>query len=86
MRSALILSIVTVAISLAACGDKKTESTVTAAGADESAKTKVLEAGAAILQNKPPIDAIDAYPDGFHFYNGNMKSRMEAHGTRGTPI
>jgi hypothetical protein len=39
-------------------------------GRPESAKTQLLEAGAATLQSKPPIDAINAYLDGFHFYNG----------------
>ena len=37
------------------------------------------EAGAALLQNKPPIEVIKSYLDGFHFYNGNMKGQMEAH-------
>jgi hypothetical protein len=48
-------------------------------GAEESAKTRVLESGTALLQNKAPIDAINVYLDGFHFYNGNMKGQMEAH-------
>jgi hypothetical protein len=39
----------------------------------------MLEAGAAALQAKPPIDAINAYLDGFHFYNGHPKVQMEAH-------
>jgi hypothetical protein len=39
----------------------------------------VLEAGAAALQNAPPIEAINAYLDGFHFYNGRMSAQMEAH-------
>lgn len=64
---------------LAACGDRKTESPVTAPGQPESAKTQALEAGAAVLQNKPPIEAINAYLDGFHFYNGRPKQQMEAH-------
>ncbi|MGZ8260731.1 MAG: OBAP family protein [Caldimonas sp.] len=64
---------------LAACGAENTESNVQTPGADATARTKVLEAGAAALQNKPPIEAINAYLDGFHFYNGNMKGQMEAH-------
>jgi len=52
---------------------------VQAPGAEESAKTKALEAGAAVLQDRPPVDAINAYLDGFHFYNGQMKTQMEAH-------
>lgn len=64
---------------LAACGDRDTGSNVTAPGAPESARTKALEAGAAVLQEKPPIAAINAYLDGFHFYNGSPKAQMEAH-------
>jgi hypothetical protein len=64
---------------LVACGARNTESNVQAPGAGPTAKSKVLEAGAAALQNKPPIEAINAYLDGFHFYNGNMKAQMEAH-------
>jgi hypothetical protein len=67
------------AATLAACGDNNTTSNVRAPGVPESAKTAVLETGAAALQNKPPIDAINAYLDGFHFYSGNMKGQMEAH-------
>ena len=67
------------AAALAACGGKNTASSVTPPGAPETAKTKVLEAGAAALQNKPPIEAINAYLDGFHFYSGRMQVQMEAH-------
>ncbi len=66
-------------ISLVACGGKNTSSYVKSPGAEESAKTRVLETGAAVLQNKAPIDTINVYLDGFHFYNGNMKGQMEAH-------
>ena len=62
-----------------ACGGDNTSSNVDAPGASRSAKTSALEAGAALLQNKPPIEAINAYVNGFHFYNGNMKGQMEAH-------
>ncbi len=64
---------------LAGCGAKTTDSPVTPPGAAESAKTKLLEAGAAVLQDKPPIGAINTYLDGFHFYSGKMKLQMEAH-------
>ena len=67
------------ALSLSACGGGNTESNVDAPGADETGKTKVLEAGAAVLQDRPPVDAINTYLDGFHFYNGQMKVQMEAH-------
>lgn len=68
-----------VACLVGGCGGGKTESGVQPPGADESAKTHVLDAGAAVLQDKPPIDALNAYLDGFHFYNGDMAAQMEAH-------
>jgi len=64
---------------LAGCGGNNTPSKVEAPGGDEKTGTKVLDAGAQALQSKPPIDAINAYLDGFHFYNGNMAAQMEAH-------
>jgi hypothetical protein len=63
------LTTVALLLCLVACGGNNTNST----------KTKALEAGASLLQDKPPIDALNAYLDGFHFYNGNMKGQMEAH-------
>jgi len=65
--------------SLAACGGENTDSPVNAPGADETAKTRALEAGADLLQDKAPLHALNAYMDGFHFYNGNMTVQMEAH-------
>lgn len=64
---------------LAACGDQASESPVKPPGSPATVATRGLEAGAAVLQDKPPVDALNAYLDGFHFYNGNMKSQMEAH-------
>ena len=75
MRSILLAGL----LSLAACGGRNTGTNVESPGAKESARTKVLETGAAILQSKAPLDAINIYMDGFHFYNGNMKGQMEAH-------
>jgi hypothetical protein len=75
-------SVITVLIgtgSLAACNGGDTHSNVKAPGATESAETRVLEAGAATLQSQPPIRAINAYLDGFHFYDGRMQAQMEAH-------
>lgn len=64
---------------LTSCGGKNTKSYVESPGNPEFAKTKVLESGSAVLQNKAPIDAINVYMDGFHFYSGNMAAQMEAH-------
>jgi len=75
-RSAACLAI---ALCLSACGGGNTESSVQAPGAEETAATRTLEAGAAALQSRPPIEAINAYLDGFHFYNGQMNVQMEAH-------
>lgn len=74
----LMLTVIT-ATALAACGGKTTESSIKTPGDEHAAKTRALEVGADVLQNKPPIEAINAYLDGFHFYNGNIKAQMEAH-------
>lgn len=62
-----------------ACGGKNTESQVAAPGDEKSTKSKALEVGADILQDKGPLKKINAYLDGFHFYNGNINAQMEAH-------
>jgi hypothetical protein len=64
---------------MSSCGGKNTESNVEAPGEEKKTKTQALEAGAAILQDKTPINRINMYLDGFHFYSGNMKGQMEAH-------
>jgi hypothetical protein len=66
-------------LGLAACKGGDSQSPVRAPGAETSARTQVLEAGAAVLQTLPPIGSINAYLDGFHFYNGRMSEQMEAH-------
>src|SRR5918995_6454902 len=66
-------------IMLAACKGGDSGSPVAAPGAEKSARTTMLEAGAAALQSMPPLGAINAYLDGFHFYSGRMEQQMEAH-------
>ena len=73
------LPIAVLALALAACGGGQTESAVDPPGRAETPMTQALDAGAAALQDKPPIDALNAYLDGFHFYNGRMDAQMEAH-------
>jgi len=63
---------------LTACGGGNSGSKISV-NDDKQMKTQVLEAGAAVLQNKPPIEAINTYLDGFHFYSGNLQGQMEAH-------
>ncbi|RNI22473.1 OBAP family protein [Rufibacter latericius] len=64
---------------ISSCGGNNTDSNVKAPGGEKTAKTKVLEAGADVLQKKTPLSKIDAYLNGFHFYNGNLQGQMEAH-------
>jgi hypothetical protein len=79
VRNPLCAILSAAAFLLAGCGGNNSPSKVTAPGADTTPKTDVLEAGAAALQNKEPVEALNAYMDGFHFYNGNMAGQMEAH-------
>ena len=53
--------------------------TVAVPGNGTTAKTDVLEAGAALLQSKAPLEAINTCVNGFHFASGGMQARMEAH-------
>jgi hypothetical protein len=64
---------------LAACGGDNTPPTNSPPGGDTTSKTQALEAGAAVLQDKAPLDALNSYLDGFHFASGNMAMQMEAH-------
>jgi hypothetical protein len=67
------------AAALAACDTRPPAPTTPVPGATASAETRALDAGAAVLQDKPPIDALNAYLDGFHFYSGQIGRQVEAH-------
>lgn len=73
------LPLIPLLAAVASCGGENTPSNVTAPGAEETAKTRALEAGADLLQDKAPLRTLNAYLDGFHFYSGNMQGQMEAH-------
>lgn len=62
-----------------ACAGNNSASNVVAPGSDKTPATRSLDAGAALLQSRPPIEALNAYLDGFHFYNGHPDVQMEAH-------
>ncbi|MDH2067295.1 OBAP family protein [Pantoea sp. GD03673] len=64
---------------LTGCGANNTPPQVQSPGAPASSSLKVLEKGASVMQSRPPIDAINTYLDGFHFYNGDKNGQMEAH-------
>ncbi|MBT1703826.1 OBAP family protein [Chryseosolibacter indicus] len=76
MRNLLLLLVI---ILVASCGGNTSQEQTEEPGSDKSAKTEALETGSELLQNKPPVDAIALYLNGFHFYNGDMKGQMEAH-------
>ncbi|MGZ5191963.1 MAG: OBAP family protein, partial [Flavisolibacter sp.] len=69
----------TIAIATVSCGGDNTKSNVEVPGSNKDAKSKTLEIGADLLQDKSPLKKINAYLNGFHFYNGNMNAQMEAH-------
>lgn len=48
-------------------------------GKETTIKTKVLEAGAELLQGDGPINAIHQHVCGFHFYADDMKRQVIAH-------
>lgn len=75
MKHAVLILIV----ALFGCGGKNTKSNVGEAGDEKKGKDKLLNTGANLLQNKAPLNAVSAYLDGFHFYNGNQGAQMEAH-------
>lgn len=82
MKATHALPLVTTLALLAACDGSSsgnTASPVQAPGAPASAATRALEAGAAALQRMPPVQALNTYLDGFHFYSGHMQAQMEAH-------
>ncbi|MBT2298141.1 OBAP family protein [Pseudomonas fluorescens] len=64
---------------LSACAGTTSSSYVEAPGKPKTPTTQTLDAGAALLQSRPPVEALNAYLDGFHFYNGRLEMQMEAH-------
>lgn len=64
---------------LTGCGANNSPPQTPIPGEKTSAKLRTLETGAQIIQSRPPVDAISAYLDGFHFYNGDKNGQMEAH-------
>lgn len=76
MRLALHLII---PLLLVGCGANNSAPQTAIPGEKTSGKMKTLETGAALIQSRPPIEAISAYLDGFHFYNGDRQGQMEAH-------
>jgi len=66
-------------LTLTGCGANNTPPNTGIPGEKTSTTLQTLETGAQVIQSRPPIDAISAYLDGFHFYNGDKNGQMEAH-------
>jgi hypothetical protein len=64
---------------LAACGGGNTPPQTGVVGAPRTAKSRVLETGADMLQGEAPLDAMSLYLDGFHFYADDLGRQVEAH-------
>ena len=73
-------AIAVLALGLAACtGGDRVEPPLTPPGADETARTNALEAGAALLHNNGPLAKMDVYVVGFHPMKDDPSMQMEAH-------
>ncbi|MFJ5299151.1 OBAP family protein [Pseudomonas sp. NPDC088368] len=77
--SAKLTFLATGLTSLMACSTHRSPSPVESPGKPATPMTRALETGADILQSHAPVDQLNAYLDGFHFYNGNRQAQMEAH-------
>ena len=64
---------------LAGCGGNNTPSNVEAPGEEKTTESKILGVGADLLQDKSPLQKMNVYLDGFHFYSGYMEGQMKAH-------
>ena len=63
-----------------ACGGESSPSPdSTVPGTSRTPKTVALETGAAVLQDKTPVDQIALYLDGFHAAKDDPTMQMEAH-------
>jgi Protein of unknown function (DUF1264) len=74
-----VLFVLLALLVLIGCGANTSPSRVTVPGAETSAKSTALEAGAAMLQAMPPIQQLNLYLDGFHFYADDIGHQIEAH-------
>ncbi|MBA1188042.1 OBAP family protein [Pseudomonas entomophila] len=75
----VIASLGLLCLALQGCAGRDTASPVDVPGAPKQADTRALELGAQTLQSQAPIDQLNTYLDGFHFYNGHPHVQMEAH-------
>ena len=62
-----------------AFAQEKSQAQTAPPGEEKAAKTRALEAGAALLQRTAPLRGFDVYLDGFHPMKDNPELQMEAH-------
>jgi hypothetical protein len=62
----------------APAADHESHSAPPVAGAEKTGKTKLLEAGAELLQGEAPLRSIHAHVCGFHFYSGEQGRQVRA--------
>ena len=60
-------------------GSAKAQDRPRAEGDEPDAKSQALSAGAHVLQDHAPVDAMSLYLNGFHFYADDMGRQVEAH-------
>lgn len=79
MEKNIVIACVSLVLSglMAGCGGSVMSPTPTP-GAEKQLFTRVLEGGAAMMQAKPPLDALNMYLDGFHFYADDLGHQMGA--------
>lgn len=68
-----------VALALSGCGGRDDTPPLAPPGADTTARTDVLKAGAAVLQNDGPTAKLDVHIVGFHPMRDAPDHQMEAH-------
>lgn len=78
MKHRNMFSLLLVAI-LTACTTRSSPPQEGSAGGEKAGKTEVLEAGAKLLQSRPPLGQLDVYLVGFHPMKDNPSVQMEAH-------
>lgn len=80
--AAAVAAILTLSPPAYAQGEERASSTGTAkdtAGEPKSTRTKLLEAGARLLQGTAPLNGFDIYLVGFHPMKDHPEKQMEAH-------
>ncbi len=78
-QTRIALGITSLVILSGCTGYGPTSSSVDPAGSPESAKTEILEAGAAMLQTNSPLEPMNVYLVGFHPMKDDPSHQMEAH-------